>query len=374
MNQPKVVLNMIVKNEGTIISETLKHVRPFIDAYAIMDTGSTDNTISEIERALDGLPGRVASTEWDGFANCRNAAIDLAQDLGDYLLFLDADDKFVITGSIPHIKNQMTKSLHPCNILHGTISYERMVIRSLKSRSRYHYVIHEVLINTPEDSIGDRIDGFHIVHNAIGTSDRNNQSNRSKYTRDAQVIEHEIAKSVEPQDLPRYQFYLAQSYRDAEELENALGAYQKRLAMKSGWFQERYVSAIESGKLYARGLGSLGDQLFAYHQAIEIDSTRAEAHFQIAAIARQEHLWKLAYQHACIARSLQSPAYALFSHWEIYAWKATFEVSVAAFYVGAFEEGMSACEELLLHPDVPESIKKLTLDNKTFYEQAFVTR
>jgi glycosyltransferase involved in cell wall biosynthesis len=372
MNPPKVVLNMIVKNEGTIIAETLKHVRPFIDAYAIMDTGSTDNTISEIERALEGLPGRVASMEWDGFANCRNAAIDLAEGLGDYLLFLDADDKFVITGSIPHIKSQMSKSLHPCNILHGSINYERMVIRSLKSTSRYRFVLHEVLMNTAEDSIGERLEGFHIVHNAIGTSDRNNQSSKSKYNRDAQVIEREIANGVEPQDLPRYQFYLAQSYRDSEDPEKALDAYKKRLEMKNGWSQERYVSAIESGKLYARGLGSRGDQLFAYHQAIEIDPTRAEAHFHIAEIARQEHLWNLAYQHAHIARSLKNPAHALFSHWEIYQWKATFEVSVAAFYTGAFEEGLTACEELLLHPDVPESFKKTTADNKKFYKQSLV--
>ncbi len=370
MNQPTVVLNMIVKNEGAIIAETLKHVRPFIDAYAIMDTGSTDNTISEIERALDGLPGRVASMEWNGFADCRNAAIDLAEGLGDYLLFLDADDKFVITGSVQQIKSRISKSLHPANILHGPISYDRVVIRSLKSNSRYHYVIHEVLIDTPEDSMGERIEGFHIIHNAIGTSDRNNQSDYDKYIRDAQVIEREIEKGAEPQDLPRYQFYLAQSYRDSQELEKALDAYKKRLEMRNGWFQERYVSAVEAGKLYARGLGSIGDQLFAYLQAIEIDATRAEAHFHIAVIARQEQLWKLAFHHARIARSLTSPLPSLFSNWEVYAWKATFEVSIVAFYAGAYDEGISACDELLLHPDVPESIKKLTVDNKRFYDRS----
>lgn len=373
MTLPRIVLNMIVKNEGAIIAETLKHVRPFIDAYAIMDTGSTDNTISEIERALHGLPGRVGSMEWSGFADCRNAAIDLAEGLGDYLLFLDADDKFVMTTSVEQIKNQITKSLHPANILHGPIVYDRMVIRSLQSTSRYRYVIHEVLINTPEDSIGELIEGFHIIHNAIGISARNNKSNYEKYSRDAQVIEREISNGVEPQDLPRYQFYLAQSYRDSQDFEKSLVAYKKRLDMKNGWFQERYVSAIEAGKLYARGLGSIGDQLFTYLQAIEIDATRAEAHFHIAVIAREEKLWKLAFHHARIARSLTSPPSALFSNWEIYIWKATFEVSIVAFYVGEFDEGISACDELLLHPDVPESIKKLTLDNKRFYDQSLAT-
>lgn len=367
MNQPKVVLNMIVKNEGAIIAETLKHVRPFIDAYAIMDTGSTDNTITEIERALDGLPGRVESMKWDGFANCRNAAIDLAAGLGDYLLFLDADDKFVISRDISQIKSQLTESLHPCSIMHGSISYERMVFRAMNSSSRYHCAVHEVLIHSREDSVGITIDGVHLVHNAIGISDRNNQ-NIHKCIRDAQVIEHEIATGAEPEFLPRYQFYLAQSYRDYGDYEKALIAYKKRSEMTLGWEQERYISAVECGKLYARGLGSIADQFLAYFTAIEIDPDRAEAHFHIAYLARSEKMWRLAIHHARTARTLACPSRALFIETAVYQWKATFEVSVSAFYTGAFEEGMGACQEIILHEAVPNSIKQLAQKNKKFYE------
>jgi hypothetical protein len=111
-----------------------------------------------------------------------------------------------------------------------------------------------------------------------------------------------------------------------------------------------------------------------YFRAIEIDPSRAEAHYHIAAIARQEQMWRLAIQHARIARSLKSPTHSLFSHSEIYQWKATFEVSVAAFYTGAFDEGKAACEELLFHPDVPDFFKKLTTDNKKFYETSLSSR
>ena len=45
-----ICLNMIVKNEGHIIAETLKNICSYIDLdyWVICDTGSTDNTKQEI--------------------------------------------------------------------------------------------------------------------------------------------------------------------------------------------------------------------------------------------------------------------------------------------------------------------------------------
>ena len=41
---PKVVLTMIVKNEAHVIERCIASVRPIIDAYLIVDTGSEDGT------------------------------------------------------------------------------------------------------------------------------------------------------------------------------------------------------------------------------------------------------------------------------------------------------------------------------------------
>ena len=35
---------MIVKNEAAILRETLERVRPIVDEWVIVDTGSTDDT------------------------------------------------------------------------------------------------------------------------------------------------------------------------------------------------------------------------------------------------------------------------------------------------------------------------------------------
>lgn len=168
---------MIVKDEASIIEKTLRHVKPFIDAYAIVDTGSSDNTVKVIEDVLHDIHGIVTSMEWNGFASCRNRAIELGSQLGDFLFFLDADDLVSITASPTELKQQINASMHPVKILHGPISYQRICIMSTKSLARYKCSIHEVLVPTASDQIGPEIKDLSIAHNAIGISNRNRLDN-----------------------------------------------------------------------------------------------------------------------------------------------------------------------------------------------------
>lgn len=89
---PRVVLNMIVKNEAHVIRRCLESVRPHVDAWCIVDTGSTDGTQDVIREALANLPGELHERPWVDFATNRNEALELARPLGDYVLVMDADD------------------------------------------------------------------------------------------------------------------------------------------------------------------------------------------------------------------------------------------------------------------------------------------
>lgn len=64
---PYICLNMIVKNESHIIRRCMTNVAPLIDYFAIVDTGSTDDTISIImsEMQKRGIPGEVAEMPWN---------------------------------------------------------------------------------------------------------------------------------------------------------------------------------------------------------------------------------------------------------------------------------------------------------------------
>ena len=58
-NHQIVCLNMIVKNEAPVIARCLASVRPFIDYWVIVDTGSTDCTQDAIRTAMADLPGEL---------------------------------------------------------------------------------------------------------------------------------------------------------------------------------------------------------------------------------------------------------------------------------------------------------------------------
>jgi len=58
-NRQNLFLNMIVKNEAQVIARCLTSVRPIIDYWVIVDTGSTDGTQETIRTLTGDLPGEL---------------------------------------------------------------------------------------------------------------------------------------------------------------------------------------------------------------------------------------------------------------------------------------------------------------------------
>ena len=85
-------LNMIVKNEAPVITRCLASVRPLIDYWVIVDTGSTDGTQDKIRAFMTDLPGKLHERPWRDFAHNRTEALELARPHGEYVLIIDADD------------------------------------------------------------------------------------------------------------------------------------------------------------------------------------------------------------------------------------------------------------------------------------------
>lgn len=60
----RVCLSMIVKDEAPVIERCLASVRPLLDSWCVVDTGSSDDTPQKVARALAGLPGTLHHRPW----------------------------------------------------------------------------------------------------------------------------------------------------------------------------------------------------------------------------------------------------------------------------------------------------------------------
>ena len=79
---------MIVRDEAAIIERCLASVRPFIDHWVIVDTGSVDETPQRVQAALAGIPGALHHRPWRNFGHNRTEALNLARAHGDYRVSL----------------------------------------------------------------------------------------------------------------------------------------------------------------------------------------------------------------------------------------------------------------------------------------------
>ena len=74
----RICLNMIVRDEAAVIERCLRSARPYIQAWAVSDTGSSDGTQDIVRRVLGDLPGELIERPWIDFAANRNEALQLA--------------------------------------------------------------------------------------------------------------------------------------------------------------------------------------------------------------------------------------------------------------------------------------------------------
>jgi tetratricopeptide (TPR) repeat protein len=85
---PRLTVAMIVRNAGELIELSLVSIRAIADEIVVLDTGSTDDTISVAQRC----GAMVHKRPWeDDFAAARNAC--LAKTSGDWILWLDAGER-----------------------------------------------------------------------------------------------------------------------------------------------------------------------------------------------------------------------------------------------------------------------------------------
>lgn len=348
-------LNMIVKNESKVIRRCLDSIRPFIQAWAIVDTGSTDGTQDIIRDHLKDIPGELVERPWKNFGHNRSEAIEVGRSKADYLMFIDADNEFVAPEGwrMP----DLTADVYTVVLRDGESLYHRASLAANRLPWRYEGVLHEHLdCGGPYEP--EVLEGPYIRVNTDGARSQDPM----KFEKDARLLEAALAD--EP-DNARYAFYLAQSYRDAGQPMKAWEAYQRRAAM-GGWDEEVWYSLLEVAKLSQQL--ELGEEavIQAYLTAHQARPLRAEALCYLAAYCRNRHRYSQAYGFAKEAASIPPPADILFLDDSVYGWRALDEWSILAYWTGQYALSKTLCERLLREGRAPLEERARIVENLNF--------
>jgi Glycosyl transferase family 2 len=335
-----VCLNMIVKNEAPVVRRCIDSVRPIIDYWVIVDTGSIDGTQDIIRQQLSDLPGELHERPWRDFAHNRPEALELARGRSDYTLIIDADDALEIERdrTLP----ALTADSYPIEIRDASIVYQRTQLVRSALPWRYEGVLHEYLTCEGAGLAGE-LSGIWMRRNHDGARRKDPET----YRRDANVLEAALRTETNPFLVARYRFYLAQSYRDSGELEKALEHYLARADL-GFWQEEVFISLYSAAQLMER-LGHPGQDIIdAYLRAADAAPRRIEALHGASRFCRFQKRHEEGYRIA--KRGLQVPMPAsnsLFVEPWIYDTGLLDELSINAYWAGCNWDSLDACLKLL---------------------------
>lgn len=364
-------LFMIVKNESSIIERCLDSVRPLVDHIVITDTGSTDDTVDRVKGWLkrNEMRGHVFQDEWKDFGTNRTRSfqnmktwweqegIDLSNAYG---LTIDADMCLVWDSSTPFTRLEWCQ--HPGWMLKQcTRSLEYWNTRVMKGDVEWKCVgvTHEYW---HADGVPQPAHCPFLIISDLGDGG----CKADKFERDIRLLlrglEHDPSNS-------RYQFYLANSYRDHGEFRNAIRYYERRI-QSGGWKEEMFASYLFMGDCYS-SLQEYEKAQTAWWNAFEVCPQRGESLCRMVTSLRKRGMNQQAW--VILSYLLRMPypqEMILFVEKDVYHWKRWEECSIVAYYADQKEIGRRACEYLAYHSHTtPDHARALALQNEEFYVQ-----
>ena len=345
MSKKTICLNMMVKNESHIIRETLVNICKYVklDYWVISDTGSSDNTIDIIKSFFKEkeIQGEIHVNTWENFGHNRSLGLELSYNKADYVFIFDADDKICGNFKLPVLKSDKYFLTFKGN----TINYKRALLVNNRKKWKFKGVLHEFLCS--DEPIGENtIEGdYYIFSGRTG----NRSKDVNKYKKDAEILEKAFNdKNTEADLLPRYSFYLSQSYKDSGDILNAIKWYTKTLGL-NGWVQEKYYSCLMLGNLHLQQ-GNDKDALKFWLKTIEYDSERIEGIVKACE-------WGYTNSNHCLVNTLyhrfhkynHNPKDKLYLFYNLYNYHLEYYNSISSFYVNDKKSGYESCKNIILY-------------------------
>lgn len=392
--ETKLCLNMIVRNEAPRLKRCLDSVAPFVSAYAILDTGSTDGTPELIREYFKekGIPGSVGEGRFVDFSQARNDALSyafvspyrrrsdmdpaLSEHSFTHLLLCDADMQFCADNDGKQGEYNVLKALdslpgqpgwpaaHAPGFMipqiMGSIRYQnvRIVRADLIGVGGVRYVgaTHEY-ITLPVHAL-PKLDALHFHDWADGAS------HVEKHERDKKLLLADLEK--DPNNI-RALYYLGQTCSEMGDHAEALSWFERRAAA-GGFEEEAWFALWRSAQCYAE-IGLEGRAIETALAAYERRPSRKEPIHWLAKRFRErgKNYTAMIFTDAGLGKNTQPAGDMLFVDQEAHGHGFRYELSISGFYTGRAKEAKDASLSLAIDPDVPPYAREQARYNTVHY-------
>jgi glycosyltransferase involved in cell wall biosynthesis len=352
MQWPRVALVMIVKDEEAVIERALRSAIPWIQTWCIVDTGSTDSTKEIIRRVMADISGTLHERPWVNFGHNRTEALELCRGAAEWAIMLDADDN-LMEGSPPSrdLWDHMELDAIAMRIRHEQIWHNRVQIFRVDADWCYEGVLHEQprCRGVPEPKVLMLPSPFGMETRCAGARSRDPQ----KYIKDAALLEAEWVRN--PTNA-RTLFYLAQSYRDAGRIKEAIHYYRKYIELKESdgaTLHERYMAYVNLINMVTDPI----DQVDLAWTAIDLCPDRLEAPYTLVTRRRKADLGptQQIYALASICKNRSPKTEWPYVNPLVYTVGFDDEFAVVAFNTGHFQEAYDATMRCVLNTEDPDA-------------------
>ncbi|MBN1832746.1 MAG: glycosyltransferase [Deltaproteobacteria bacterium] len=281
MEQPSISACMIVKNEEKLLPLCLRSIKDYVDEIVIVDTGSTDNTVS-----IGKLFGaRMYHHPWEhNFSKHRNQSFGYAR--GDWILYIDADEE-LLPGSRKALREAVLADddvdaitvVLECIFDEGGSIAHNNAIRVFRNHRglRYKGRVHNYIVGVKKAICAP----IHIFHHGYNL-DKERMSR--KFKRTTELLKKDIEE--DPTN-PRPHHFLSASYLSenmfteaAEEALKAANLYEKRNALSHNYLWSLYIAS--SAHFH---LGEIEKAESLAKKGVEVYPNHVDSYYMLALVA-----------------------------------------------------------------------------------------
>jgi glycosyltransferase involved in cell wall biosynthesis len=371
---------MMLKNEERRLHVTLASIASVAQSLIVLDTGSTDNTLTLLHEFVDTHPSiqfHLLQRPFKDFATSRNELLDFVDTFPDvdFMLMMDCNDELRGGDALrAFAEMQMTTTTQGWMMCQewftgDTIKYHNARFLRARCGWRYKGVVHEYLYSTEDAAlrIQERVPaGISLFQDRVLDDDKSSK----RFVRDYDLLMD--AHKADPSNT-RTMFYMAQTCACLGKDDEAYRFYCLRAAVEEGFAEERFEALTRCGEYVHRHIGEQPEYTWDVALALFMKAVtvfpRIEPLLEMAKYYQKRGDMAAAYlflHGACVSDIPENSL--LFVNKRQYEYERWHLMGIVAYYCKQYIEGYGACQKAIAHSNL--AVDK---HNLQFYTQAIAS-